>query len=71
MESQSTSGQVLKRPAPSTAWKPGQSGNPGGRVKTGTSVAETLRQMLEEVREMRPRDRLTFDPGALVVRLEG
>ena len=47
----------------------------GRSVVTGWIVfgaaGERGRQMLEEAREMRPRDRLTFDPGDLVVRLDG
>lgn len=35
-----------KRPAPKTAWKPGQSGNPGGRKKGGDSFASVLREFL-------------------------
>lgn len=33
--------------APSTAWKPGQSGNPKGRPKKGVALTDILRQELE------------------------
>ena len=36
--SESTLEQVKKRPAPSTAWKPGQSGNPGGRPRVVADI---------------------------------
>jgi len=41
-----------KRKAPKTAWKPGQSGNPAGRPKTGESWSEIFRM----VGEMYPED---------------
>lgn len=45
MESQSKPKQ-RKRPPPSTAWKKGQSGNPGGRKKGGDSFASVTREFL-------------------------
>lgn len=32
----------------STSWKPGQSGNPGGRPKDGESMSSLMREILEE-----------------------
>ena len=37
-----------KGKAPAHAWKPGQSGNPGGRPKDGLSLASLLRVELEK-----------------------
>lgn len=34
---------------PSTAWKPGQSGNPAGRPPLGNSLTELMRKFLEEI----------------------
>lgn len=45
-----------KRKAPRTAWKPGQSGNPAGRPKSGESWSEIFRQ----VGEMYPDDVLAI-----------
>jgi len=42
-KSQSTSG-AHKRKAPRSAWKPGQSGNPGGRPKTDPELVEAFRE---------------------------
>lgn len=42
-ESHSTAQSDKKRAAPSTAWKKGQSGNPGGRPKADPEVVEALR----------------------------
>jgi len=39
---------TAKRPAPGTAWKPGQSGNPAGRPRSGLALAEVLRDYLDE-----------------------
>jgi len=41
-DSQSTELADKKRAAPSTAWKKGQSGNPGGRRKVAPEVEESL-----------------------------
>jgi len=56
--SQSTAVTRPKRPAPPTAWKPGQSGNPGGREKSidiaalarrlGPRALEALSQALDD-----------------------
>lgn len=34
-----------KRPAPRSAWKPGQSGNPAGRPRSGSALSEALREL--------------------------
>lgn len=44
---------VNKRKAPSTAWKPGQSGNPNGRPPKGLALTDVMRQMLEEKPEIK------------------
>lgn len=33
-----------KKKLPSTAWKPGQSGNPNGRPKKGLAISERIRE---------------------------
>ena len=38
-------GTHLKRKAPKTAWKPGQSGNPAGAPKRGESWAEIIKRI--------------------------
>ena len=38
-----------KRPPVRTSYKPGQSGNPGGRPKNAESVTYHIRQLLSEV----------------------
>lgn len=38
------SNAITKRAAPTGAWKPGQSGNPAGRPRTGLALAEMIRQ---------------------------
>ena len=35
------------RRLPSTAWKPGQSGNPRGRPRSGNALAETIRRIVD------------------------
>lgn len=40
--------EQIKKKAPSTAWKPGQSGNPNGRPK-GISITEMVKSALEEI----------------------
>lgn len=37
-----------KRPAPPHAWKPGQSGNPGGRPRVNHDIVALARQYTEE-----------------------
>jgi hypothetical protein len=37
-----------KRSATPASWKPGQSGNPAGRPRSGFALAETLRDFLNE-----------------------
>jgi hypothetical protein len=44
MKSESTHEQSRSRKAPSTAWKPGQSGNPGDRPKVVAEIRELARQ---------------------------
>ena len=44
MSPESTHKQRESRKPPSTAWKPGQSGNPGGRPKVAGEVRELARQ---------------------------
>ena len=44
MKSESTHEQSRSRKAPSTAWKPGQRGNPGGRPKVVAEIRELARQ---------------------------
>ena len=44
MNSESTPKQKAARKVPSSAWKPGQSGNPGGRPKVVAEVRELARQ---------------------------
>ena len=44
MKSQCTPKQSRSRKPPSTAWKPGQSGNPGGRPKVVAEIRELARQ---------------------------
>lgn len=44
MKSESTREQSRSRKPPSTAWKPGQSGNPGGRPKVVSEIRELARQ---------------------------
>lgn len=39
---------MVKRKAPKTAFKPGQSGNPKGRSKKGETLTDILRQITEE-----------------------
>lgn len=46
-KSQSTP-KAHKRRAPKTAWKPGQSGNPGGRPKTDPELVEAFRERTEK-----------------------
>ena len=48
-----------KRKAPKTAWKPGQSGNPKGRPKTGQSWSE----ILAEVWDQYPQELLDIIPA--------
>lgn len=38
-----------KRKAPKTAWKPGESGNPGGRPKKGNTWADILEEVGEQI----------------------
>ena len=40
---------TAKRKPPATAWKPGQSGNPHGRPKTGEAFAEIVRDFMAEL----------------------
>lgn len=42
--------QKPKRKAPSTAWKPGQSGNPAGAPKRGMSWREIIDEVGEEIK---------------------
>lgn len=44
MKSESTRKQSRSRMPPSTAWRPGQSGNPGGRPKVVADIRELARQ---------------------------
>jgi hypothetical protein len=44
MKSESTREQSRSRKPPSSAWKPGQSGNPGGRPKVVAEIRELARQ---------------------------
>jgi Family of unknown function (DUF5681) len=44
MKSESTPKQMRSRKAPSSAWKRGQSGNPGGRPKVVAEIRELARQ---------------------------
>ena len=44
MNSQSRQKQRVSKKVPSSAWKPGQSGNPGGRPKVAAEVRDLARQ---------------------------
>lgn len=39
--------EKIRKPRP-TAWKPGHSGNPAGRPRAGNTVAEVMRDYLDE-----------------------
>jgi hypothetical protein len=40
--------QAKNRHATATSWKPGKSGNPAGRPRSGFALAEVLREFLDE-----------------------
>jgi hypothetical protein len=46
--SENTQEQIPRRPAPRTAWKPGQSGNPGGRPRELADVKALAREHTTE-----------------------
>lgn len=56
--------QQTKRPVPRTAFKPGQSGNPGGRPRELKEVLEAAREHSEEAIERLAYWMRTDDPRA-------
>lgn len=54
--------QTEKRAAPSSAWKPGQSGNPNGRPPKPLCITSQVKVMLDEPAEL-PEDAPDFMKG--------
>jgi hypothetical protein len=63
--SDSTNKQI-KRKAPKTAWKKGQSGNPGGRIGVPKEVREAAREYSDEAIETLAKWMRSDDPRASV-----